>query len=232
MVRLEDAVVARYEYKGHRFEVLVDPDGVDKIRKDPDKVNVSEYLVVDEIFKDARKGERVGEELLREVFGTTDPIEVAKQIILKGEVQLTTEQRRKMLEERRKQIVAIIARNAINPQTRTPHPPQRIERAMEEAKVHIDPLKSAEEQVPMVLKAIKRLIPIKFEKIKIAVKLSAEDYGRVYGELTKMGVITREEWQPDGSWIGIVEIPAGIQGDFLGMLNKKTHGRVQTRFIE
>lgn len=232
MVRLEDAVVARYEYKGHRFEVLVDPDGVDKIRKDPDKVNVSEYLVVDEIFKDARKGERVGEELLREVFGTTDPIEVAKQIILRGEVQLTTEQRRKMLEERRKQIVAIIARNAINPQTRTPHPPQRIERAMEEAKVHIDPLKSAEEQVPMVLKAIKRLIPIKFEKIKIAVKLSAEDYGRVYGELTKMGVITREEWQPDGSWIGIVEIPAGIQGDFLGMLNKKTHGRVQTRFIE
>jgi len=232
MVRLEDAVVARYEYKGHRFEVLVDPDGVDKIRKDPDKVNVSEYLVVDEIFKDARKGDRVGEELLREIFGTTDPIEVAKQIILKGEVQLTTEQRRKMLEERKRQIVAIIARNAINPQTRTPHPPQRIERAMEEAKVHIDPLKSAEEQVPMVLKAIKRLIPIKFEKIKIAVKLSAEDYGRVYGDLTKMGVITREEWQPDGSWIGIVEIPAGIQGDFLGMLNKKTHGRVQTRFIE
>lgn len=232
MVRLEDAVVARYEYKGHRFEVLVDPEGVDKIRRNPNEVDISKYLVIDEVFKDARKGDRVSEDLLREVFGTSDPLEVAKQIILKGEVQLTTEQRRKMLEERKKQIVAIIARNAINPQTKTPHPPQRIEKAIEEAKVHIDPLKSAEEQIPMVLKAIKPILPIKFENIKIAVKLSGEDYGKVYGDLIKMGVVVKEEWQPDGSWIGIVEIPAGIQSDFLNMLNKKTHGRVLTKLIE
>lgn len=232
MVRLEDAVVARYEYKGHRFEVLVDPDGVEKIRKNPNEVDVSKFLVVDEIFKDARKGDRVSEDLLREVFGTSDPVEVAKQIILKGDVQLTTEQRRKMLEERKKQIVAIIARNAINPQTKTPHPPQRIEKAIEEAKVHIDPLKSAEEQVPIVLKAIKTILPIKFENIKIAIKLSGEDYGKVYGELVRMGIIVKEEWQSDGSWIGIVEIPAGIQGDFLSMLNKKTHGRALTKLIE
>ncbi len=230
MVRLEDAIVARYEHGGHHFEILVDPDAIDDIKSGKIE-NVIDYLVIDEIFKDARKGDRASEELVKEVFGTTDVNEVAKKIIKHGQVQLTTEQRRKMLEEKKKRIVMEIAKNAINPQTGAPHPPKRIELAMEEAKVHIDPLKSVEEQVPKVLKALRPLIPIRFEKLKIAVKLSGDMYGKAYGDISKMGVILKEEWQRDGSWIGVVEIPAGMQGEFLDMLNKKTHGEVQTKII-
>ncbi len=230
MVRLEDAIVARYEHGGHRFEILVDPKAIDDIKSGKIK-DVVEYMVIDEIFKDARKGERAGEETIKEVFGTTDVNEVARTIIKKGQVQLTTEQRRKMLEDKKKRIIMEIARNAINPQTGAPHPPQRIELAMEEAKVHIDPLKSVEEQVPVVLKALRPIIPIRFEKVKIAVKVSGEEYGRIYGDISKMGSIVKEEWQSDGSWIGVIEIPAGMQGEFLDVLNKKTHGNVQTKLI-
>lgn len=230
MVRLEDAIIARYEHAGHRFEILVDPDVIDDI-KSGKITNIVDYMVIDEIFKDAHKGDRASEELVREVFGTTDVNEVAKQIILKGQVQLTTEQRRKMLEEKKKRIIMEIARNAINPQTGAPHPPQRIELAMEEAKVHIDPLKSVEEQVPVVLKALRPIIPIRFEKLKIAIKVGGDMYGKIYGELSKMGTLLQEEWQKDGSWIGVVEIPAGMQGEFLDMLNKKTHGNVQTKIL-
>ncbi len=230
MVRLEEAIVARYEHGGHRFEILVDPNAIDDIKSGKIE-NVVEYMVIDEIFKDARKGDHAGEETIREVFGTSDVNEIAKIIIRKGQVQLTTEQRRKMLADKKKRIIMEIARNAINPQTGAPHPPQRIERAMEEAKVHIDPLKSVEEQVPVVLKALRPIIPIRFEKVKIAVKVSGDAYGRIYGDVSKMGVIIKEEWQKDGSWIGVVEIPAGMQGEFLDMLNKKTHGEVQTKLI-
>ncbi len=231
MVRLEEAVVARYEHKGHRFEILIDPNVIDDIKSGKIE-NVVDYLVIDTIFKDAKKGERAGEEAMKDVFGTTDVNTVAKEIVLKGQVQLTTEQRRKMLEEKKKRIIMEIARNAINPQTGAPHPPQRIELAMEEAKVHIDPLKPVEAQIPIVLKALKPLIPIRFEKLKIAIKVSGDMYGKIYGELTRMGAIVQEEWQPDGSWIGVVEIPAGIQGEFLDMLNKKTHGNVQTKILK
>ncbi len=230
MVRLEDAIVARYEHKGHRFEILIDPKAIDDIKSGKIE-NVVDYMVIDEIFKDARKGDRAGEEAIKEVFGTEDVNEIAKVIVKKGQVQLTTEQRRKMLEEKKRRIVMEIARNAINPQTGAPHPPQRIETAMEEAKVHVDPLKSVEEQIPTVLKAIRPLIPIRFEKVKIAVKLSGDMYGKTYGEISKMGTIIKEEWQSDGSWIGVVEIPAGMQGEFLDMLNKKTHGEVQTKLL-
>lgn len=230
MVRLEDAIIARYEHSGHRFEILVDPNIIDDV-KSGKIANIVDYMVIDEIFKDAHKGDRASEEIIKEVFGTTDVNEVAKEIIKKGQVQLTTEQRRKMLEEKKKRIIAEIARNAINPQTGAPHPPQRIELAMEEAKVHIDPLKSVEEQVPIVLKALRPIIPIRFEKIKIAIKVSGDMYGKIYGELSKSGTVLQEEWQKDGSWIGVVEIPAGMQGEFLDMLNKKTHGNVQTKIL-
>ena len=230
MVKLEDAIVARYESKGHRFEILIDPDVVDDVKSGKIE-NVVDYLVIDEVFKDARKGDRVGEELLKEVFHTTDVNEIAKKIVKEGEVQLTTEQRRKMLEEKRKRIIMEISKNAINPQTGAPHPPKRIELAIEEAKVHIDPLKSVEEQIPVVMKALRPLIPIRFEKIKIAVKVKGSMYGKIYGDITRMGRILQDEWEKDGSWICVVEIPAGMQSEFLDVLNKRTHGDVQTKIL-
>jgi ribosome maturation protein SDO1 len=169
---------------------------------------------------------------MTEFFGSTEPLAVAKQIIQRGEIQLTTEQRRQMLEAKRKQIVQYIAANAINPQTGTPHPPQRIEIAMEEAKVHIDPFKGLEEQVKEVLDALRPLIPIRFEKVRIAVRLSAEDGAKCYGDLKAFGAILKEEWQPSGAWIGVVEMPAGMQTEFLERLNAKTKGNVETRILK
>lgn len=231
MVNLEEAIIARLNSHGETFEVLIDPDIVKKLRKD-EEVDLLEHMVIDEIFRDARKGERASEEKIQEVFGTTDPIDVAREIVLRGEVQLTTEQRREMQESKRRRIITEIARNAINPQTKTPHPPQRIELAMEEAKVHIDPFKSVESQVPMVLDKIRPLIPIRFDTSQIAVRLSGEDYGRCYETITSYGKITKQEWQPDGSWIGVVELPAGMRDDFLSRLNEKTHGEVDIKLLK
>ena len=135
-------------------------------------------------------------------------------------------------ENKRKQIVASIVRNAINPQTGTPHPAQRIELAMEEAKVHIDPFKPVDIQVQGVLDKLRPIIPIRFEKLKIAVKLSAENYGRSYGDITGFGKILKDEWLTDGSWVGLVEIPAGLQSEFYDKLNKKTKGDVETKIVK
>ena len=231
MVKVEDAIVARYESKGHKLEILVDPKVIDLVKAGK-VTDVIDYMVIDQVFKDARKGDKVGEEVLKEVFGTTDMNEVAKAIIIKGQVQLTTDQRRKMLEDKKKQIVAEIAKNAINPQTNSPHPPQRIEKAIEEAKVHIEPMKSVEEQIPVVLKAIKVLLPIRIEKIKVEIKVSSDGYGKIYQDIVKSGTLLKEQWLNDGSWVATVEIPAGIQTEFFDLLSKKTHGNVETKFVK
>ena len=227
----KEYVIARVEKSGEKFEILVKPEAVQKVRDGKD-VDLLKELAIDEIFKDAHKGSKASEDKMVEFFGTTEPLAVAKQIIQRGEIQLTTEQRRQMLEAKRKQIVQYIAANAINPQTSTPHPPQRIENAMEEAKVHIDPFKPIEEQVKEVLDALRPLIPIRFEKVRIAVKLSAEDSAKSYGDIKGYGTILKEEWSPTGAWLGVVEMPAGLQTDFLERLNAKTKGNVETRILK
>lgn len=228
---LEGRVIARLETHGDSFEVLADENAAQEARSGRD-VDILEILAVDTIFKDVRKGIRASEEKIAHIFGTTDVIEVAKTILVKGEIQVTTEQRRKMIEDKRKQVIDIIVRNALNPQTGTPHPPQRIENAIEEARVSIDPFKTADSQVQTVLNAIRPLIPIRFEKVKMAVKLGAEDCARCYGDIKSFGSILKEEWQTDGTWIGLVEFPAGLQADLLDRLNTKTKGNVETKIVK
>lgn len=230
MVRLEDSIVARLDSHGHRFEILVDPEATERIREG--QIDIEKDLAIDQIFKDARKGEKAGEEALMEVFKTTDVATIAVEIVRKGQIQLTTEQRREMLERKKKAIIDTISRESINPQTNTPHPPSRIAQAIEEAKVHIDPFKSVNEQVQTVLKAIKPLIPIRMEKAKLAVKLTGDAYGKVYGDLVRSGFIVKEEWGKDGSWMGLLEVPAGIQGDIIASITRKAKDNVDIRVVK
>jgi len=228
---LNDVVIARLDTHGESFEILIGPEVIQEI-KDGKEIDVLSKMPEEVIFRDAKKGERAPQDNMLDIFDTDDIAKIAREIILQGKVQLTTEQRRKMEEDKLKQIIAMIAREAINPQTGTPHPPQRIEIAMKEAKVHIDPFRSADVQMRTIVDALRPLLPIKFEKMKIAVKLSGEDYGRCYGEIKTFGEIEKEEWQSDGSWVGIVKIPAGLQKEFFERVNEITKGNVETKIIK
>ncbi|MFA5313997.1 MAG: ribosome assembly factor SBDS [Methanomassiliicoccales archaeon] len=231
MVDIEDAIVARLESHGESFEVLIDPKVVSQL-KEGKEVNLFDNMVIDEIFKNAHKGTKAPEDKMKEVFGTTDTVEVAKQIILKGEVQLTAQQRKEMLEAKRKRIISEIARNAINPQTGGPHTAQRIEMAMDEAKVHIDPFKPVDVQIKAVMDKLRPLIPIRFDKVKIAVKLSADEYGKCYEEIIQFGSILKDEWLKNGSWIGVVEMPAGMRDEFFDHINHKTKGNAEFKQVK
>ncbi len=86
MVNLEDAVIARLESHGERFEIFVDPDLSAEYRKGSNEsgIEIETVLVVEEIFKDAKKGDKASEEGMLKVFQSTDPLEVAELIIQKG----------------------------------------------------------------------------------------------------------------------------------------------------
>ena len=229
MVKLDDAIIARYEHAGHRFEILVDPDSVDKIKTG--KFDLEDDLASDMVFKDAKKGDKAGEELVKEIFGTNDIIKVAQDIVKNGQIQLTTEQRKKMQESKKKMIIDMIVREGINPQTNAPNPPARIEAAMEEARIHIDPFKPVNEQMNMVLKEIKPLIPIRMEKVKLAIKVRGDAYGKLYGEISRSGQMIKEEWGTDGHWMCVLEVPAGMYGDIMGTIGRKAGDSVEIKKI-
>jgi ribosome maturation protein SDO1 len=230
MVTLDRAVVARLKTHGTHFEILVDPDKAQDMKRGED-VRLEDVLAVEDVFENASRGDRVPEEDLVKAFGTTSVPDIARKIIMEGEINLTAEQRHRMLEEKRRQVVNFISRNAINPQTMAPHPPARVERAMDEAGVHIDLAKSVEENVNVAMKAIRPIIPIRFEEVRVAVKIPANYAARAFGESAAFGKLLKDEWQNNGSWIGVVQIPAGAQPEFYDLVNKLSKGEAETKLL-
>jgi ribosome maturation protein SDO1 len=231
LVSLDEAVIARLKKGEEHFEVLVDPYAAADLIDGKD-IEIIQNLAIDAIFKDSKKGTHASEESLIKYFGTSNITEISKQIILKGIIQLTTEQRHKMQKNKKARIIEVIARNAMDPKTKSPHPRQRIELAMDQAGVHIDPFKPISEQVKTIIDLLRPIIPISMENLRISVKIPAEYIGRAYGTVRNFGTLEREDWESDGSWLGIIKIPAGMQNDFYDKLNDATKGNVSTKILK
>ena len=230
MATLDNSITAHMEISGERFEVMVDPDLALAYRLGQKK-ELNNVLTVEEVFKNFRKGERHTTSSLQKAFGTTDVFAIAERIVKNGELALTTEQKRKMLEEKRKQIVAILMRECIDPRTGAPHTQLRLEQSMDAARVHIDGFRDAASQVEEVMKALRPIIPLKVEKARVAVKIPPEHAQRVYGTLKGYG-IQKEEWARDGSLIVVLEMPAGMQGEFYDKINRATAGAAETKLMK
>ena len=230
MASLDNSITAHMEIGGERFEVMVDPDLALAYRLGQKK-ELNNVLTVEEVFKNFRKGERHTTSSLQKAFGTTDVFAIAERIVKNGELALTTDQKRKMLEEKRKQIVAILMRECIDPRTGAPHTQLRLEQSMDAARVHIDGFKDAASQVEDVMKALRPIIPLKVERVRVAVKIPPEHAQRVYGTLKGYG-IQKEEWARDGSLIVVLEMPAGMQGEFYDKINRATAGAAETKLMK
>ncbi|UWG48365.1 Ribosome maturation protein Sdo1 [Halanaeroarchaeum sp. HSR-CO] len=233
MISLDDAVTARLESHGARFEVLVDPDAALAMKRGEFDGELEDVIAARDVFENASRGDRPAEEDLEEVFGTTDPLEIIPAVVERGEIQITAEQRREMEEQKHRQLVNKIARNAVNPQMDdAPHPPDRIEAALEEAGFDIDPMQPVETQVDEALDALRPVIPIRFDEVTVAVQIPADYAGSAQAQIRGYGDLEREEWQPDGSWVGVLTFPAGMQNDFYDKVNDITSGQAETRIIK
>jgi len=226
----EKYTVARLTKDKEHFEILVKPDKALDYRTGK-TARITEVLAAEFIFADANKGTKVSEEQMRKAFETTDPLKIADAILKKGTLQLTTEQRRKMVEDKRKQIVDFISRQAVDPKTNLPHPPLRIENAMEQIRYPIDPHKPVEEQARDIVKLLRPILPLKIEQISLSVRIPAEYSARAYGPIKNFGTIKQEEWRADGSWYGVLEMPAGLYGPFLEKIGEVTKGNAEAKVV-
>lgn len=218
--------IVRLVIDNDKFEILVKPDpALDyKLGK---KIDISNILISDEIYADANKGTRIADEKLIRNFKTTDSIEIAKKILEQGEVNLTTDQRRRMVEEKKKQIIQYINRNFVDPKTHLPHPPLRIQNAMEEVRLIIDPFKKPEDQTKKIIESLRKILPLKSENLQLLVTIPPQFSAPSYNVLKNIGELKDEKWLQDGSLRVIVEINAGIKGTFVERMNSVTKGSAQ-----
>ena len=220
MVSLDNAVLARMEKGGKRYEVLLNPDLVDAFKGDPESVDLNAFMAMDEVFHDARGGERPTAEAIENTFGTQDIRTIATTILTKGSIQLTTAQRKAMVERMRQQIVHQIHVQAVDPKTKSPHPKTRIELALDESRYSVDPFKRLEDQVKEAIDKLKPMIPLSFESVRLAFKVPGSAYGSVYRILRPYQ--QKEQWLENGSWAAVIECPAGMKPDLIDQIMRQS----------
>lgn len=228
---MSDYTIARYKKGSKRFEVLVDPDKAleYKLGKKKDFDNV---LVYEEIYTDAKKGLRAAKSDVLSVFGTTDVVEVAKKILEQGEVLIKAEQRRRLIEDKKKQILSYISKYCVDARTNLPIPLMRLENALEDVNVKIDPFTPAEEQVKDVIQILSTIIPIKQQLTILSLKIPPTYVGRAYGFIKNASDILNEEWLTDGSLRARVSVPSGLKTEFIEKLGNITGGTAYVEVVE
>lgn len=225
-VKREHHDLARLKKGGEWFEVSINPDQAIELKNGKD-ISMDEVLHSKKIFADVRKGLASSEESLKKVFGTDDIGVIAKRIVREGEISLTSEYREQLRENKRKQIVNMIVRNALDPKTKLPHPATRIEAAMNEAKIRIDEFETAEGQIEGIIKKLRPIIPINIEKEEIEVRIPARYAPSAYPAAKGFGTVKTQRWESDGSWYGVIEIAPGMLQDMIDKLNHITHGGIE-----
>lgn len=217
--------LARLKKGGHTFELSIDPNKALAFRKGEIE-DFREAVLAEHVFADAHKGQLAAEAEMEEVFKTSNFAEVATAILKQGEIQTTAEHRADVREQRQRKLVSMISRQAMDPKTKLPHPPTRIEAALEEAKFHLVDHKSVEEQFEEAIHKLRPILPITIERAKLAVTIPAEHAARVYGYLKTAGKLLQESWEGNGNFKGKLELPAGLQQEVIDKLNAETHGQV------
>jgi len=223
--------IARYQRGSKRFEIIVDPDKALEYKLGKRK-DFSDILLYEEIYTDVKKGMRAPRSDIQAVFGTSDIYAVAERILREGELLIKAEQRKRLIEEKKKQIISYVSKYCVDTRTGAPVPPARVEAAMEEVGVRIDPFKPAEEQVKYVISEIAKVLPIRQQVTILQVRVPSVYVGKAYGYIKNSTDILEESWLSDGSYSARVSIPSGLKQEFIEKLGSLTSGAAYVEVVE
>lgn len=228
MVSLDKAVIAKLKKGNKEFKIYVDPDLSLQYKKkeinDISKIMASEY-----IFENSN-GDKVQNNDLKKYFNTDDIYSVAHQIIMNGTIQLTTNQKKKILENKKNSVITYIVNNSINPKTMTPYTRQSIEIAIKESKINMDISKSIEELVEITMKSIRKLMPIRIENINILCNISSIYSSKIIEKIPSYCKIINKKWN-NGNLELTIQIPSGMKNNFYNSINSLTKGYVDIKIL-
>ncbi|MFA5484819.1 MAG: ribosome assembly factor SBDS [Candidatus Pacearchaeota archaeon] len=211
---------ARIKREGKHFEILVDLEEALKVKKG--EGNINQAVLTNYIFYNLKSGEHASKEDLEKYFGSSDFLEVCEKIIKNGEVVKTTDFLKEEQNQKYKQVVDFLVRNAISLEGR-PYTPDRIMNSLNEAHVNIKN-KPIETQINEILEQLNKVLPIKVERKRVKLKVSSMHIGKAYGYLREY--LTKETWLNNGDLECIVEVPSGLIMDFYDKINSATQGSV------
>jgi len=210
------------------FETMVDLDNAMRLRKG-EAVPISDVIRDNAIYTNLGKGMKAGSAELESAFGSSEFEKAVEHIVKKGIIEVSQDFRDEALENRRKQIVDFLVRNAVDAQTGRPFTPDTIENALKESGARIEN-KNVDQQINGIVEGLNKILAIKIETKKLKVTIPAMHTGKAYGLVNEYK--EKEEWLSNGDLQITLNIPVGIQMEVYDKLNGVTHGSAITEEIK
>ncbi|MBI4440951.1 ribosome assembly factor SBDS [Candidatus Woesearchaeota archaeon] len=212
------------------FEIDIEPQRALEFRHGKD-IDIRDVLKVQRIFHDVSKAEFAKNTELKEFFDTEDPLEVAKVILQKGEIQPTIDELARLHEEKKKRIFDVLIKYAVTAKTRKPINAEHLESIIHQGKVKMDIHEPDSWLIRKIVEAAKSIMPLDFDVHKIQVTLAPQFIEQARYHMKTLTKIVSEEMLPDGSWQVTAEVPVGIKEELFNYLNALTHGKFSSKLV-
>eukprot|EP00271_Cylindrocystis_brebissonii_P008498 TRINITY_DN22871_c0_g1_i1.p1 TRINITY_DN22871_c0_g1~~TRINITY_DN22871_c0_g1_i1.p1 ORF type:complete len:441 (-),score=78.65 TRINITY_DN22871_c0_g1_i1:674-1996(-) len=204
--RLTNIAVVRIRRNGKRFEVACYKNKVISWRNKVEK-DIDEVLQTRTVFANVGKGTLAKAKDLKEAFGTDDEEKVSREILDKGEFQVSDKEREVAVSSQFRDIASIVMEKTVNPDTQRPYTMGLIEKFIHELHFSVEPHKSSKQQALELIGRLRSRFPITRARMELRLGVPAVEEPRVLAQLQEWdGIIqsTHASTGPRGKMSNIV----------------------------
>uniref|UniRef100_A0A1B6FM21 Ribosome maturation protein SBDS n=1 Tax=Cuerna arida TaxID=1464854 RepID=A0A1B6FM21_9HEMI len=193
-IRLTNVAVVRMKKGGKRFEIACYRNKVVSWRNNVE-TDIDEVLQTHTVFTNVSKGQVAKKEDLVKAFGKEDQTEICKEILAKGELQVSDKERQTQLDSLFKDIATTVADKCVNPETKRPYPVSIIEKAMKDVHFSVKPNRNAKQQALDVIPQLKATMPLERAQMRLKIVISGKEARKLREKLVKLATkVETEEW--------------------------------------
>ncbi|XP_014231729.1 ribosome maturation protein SBDS [Trichogramma pretiosum] len=193
-IRLTNVAIVRMKKAGKRFEIACYRNKVVSWRNNIEK-DIDEVLQTHTVFTNVSKGQVAKKEDLIKAFGKDDQTEICKDILAKGELQVSDKERHSALDAMFKDIATTVADKCVNPDSKRPYSVSLIEKAMKDVHFSVKPNRNAKQQALELIPQLKNVMPLERAQMRLKMSISGKEARKIREKLVKLiATIENEDW--------------------------------------
>lgn len=135
--------------------------------------DIDEVLQTHTVFTNVSKGQAAKKDEVIKAFGHDRETDICKEILQKGELQVSEKERQAMLDTQMNGIVTSVAALCVNPETQRPYTVTIIEKALKDAHFSAKTNKNIKQQTLEAIKVLKDTIPLERSRMKLKITWTA-----------------------------------------------------------
>jgi len=227
---LTDVSVVRAKKNGKRFEIACNKNKVLSWRQGVEK-DIDEVLKSHTVFLNVSKGQVAKKEDLIKCYETADMSLICKEILTKGELQVSDKERQAEREALFKEVATTITEKCVNPETKRPYPVSMIEKAMKECHIAVKPNKGAKQQALEIVPKLREKIPLSRAQMRLKIVVPMKDLNKLNKKIKTMNLTKESDEKVEDNMTLIFLVDPGEYRNLDEIVKNDTQGRGQLEIL-